>query len=278
MVGDLLSIQPAELKFPFELKKQISCSLRVINVSSEYVAFKVKTTSPKKYCVRPNTGIVPPQSSAEVIVTMQAQREAPPDMQCKDKFLVQSVIVPQGSSSKDLTQDMWSKEAGKEVVEAKLRVVYVAPPQPPSPVAESAEEGLMSPSPFKNDSLDRFDLNGKDITEVKAKLIEARQALVAMTEERNKAQALRKHLEQELAQARSAADRSPGGAGVSSRGYANGNKQQVVAPAKRGSWFGFLLKNLVLAALMFLVGYFYALAPTPVGPPIVLPPVNITSS
>jgi hypothetical protein len=33
---------------------------------------------------------------------MQAQREAPPDMQCKDKFLVQSVIAPVGSSPKEL--------------------------------------------------------------------------------------------------------------------------------------------------------------------------------
>jgi len=37
-----------------------------------------------------------------VEVTMQAQREAPPDMQCKDKFLVQSVIAPVGSSPKEL--------------------------------------------------------------------------------------------------------------------------------------------------------------------------------
>ena len=34
---------------------------------------------------------------------MQAQREAPPDMQCKDKFLVQSVIA---SSSKEVSQEM----------------------------------------------------------------------------------------------------------------------------------------------------------------------------
>jgi len=39
-------------------------------------------------------------------VTMQAQREAPPDMQCKDKFLVQSVIAPPGTLAKDVTQDL----------------------------------------------------------------------------------------------------------------------------------------------------------------------------
>jgi hypothetical protein len=37
---------------------------------------------------------------------MQAQREAPPDMQCKDKFLVQSVIAPVGSSPKDVSQEL----------------------------------------------------------------------------------------------------------------------------------------------------------------------------
>ena len=39
-------------------------------------------------------------------VTMQAQREAPPDMQCKDKFLVQSVVAPAGITVKDVTGDM----------------------------------------------------------------------------------------------------------------------------------------------------------------------------
>ncbi|XP_039172253.1 vesicle-associated protein 1-1-like [Eucalyptus grandis] len=90
--GELLDIEPLELKFPFELKKQILCSLQLSNKTDSYVASKVKTTNPKKYRVRPNTGIVLPRSTCDIIVTMQAQ-EAPPDMQCKDKFLLQSVKV-----------------------------------------------------------------------------------------------------------------------------------------------------------------------------------------
>lgn len=41
---------------------------------------QVKTTSPKKYCVRPSSGIVEPGSSKEVQVIMQAQREYPPSL------------------------------------------------------------------------------------------------------------------------------------------------------------------------------------------------------
>ncbi|KAL0331473.1 UNVERIFIED_CONTAM: Vesicle-associated protein 1-2, partial [Sesamum angustifolium] len=73
--------------------------------------------------------------------TMQAQKEAPADMQCKDKFLLQSVVASAGATAKDITAEMFNKEQG-QVEECKLKVVYVAPPQPPSPVAEGSEEGF----------------------------------------------------------------------------------------------------------------------------------------
>ncbi|EPS74459.1 vesicle-associated protein 1-1, partial [Genlisea aurea] len=139
--GELLQIEPLELQFPFELKKQISCSMQLSNKSDSYVAFKVKTTNPKKYCVRPNTGVVIPHSTCDVVVTMQAQKEAPPDLQCKDKFLLQCVVASPGSTAKDITTEMFSKESGKHVDECKLKVLYVQPPQPPSPVHEGSEEG-----------------------------------------------------------------------------------------------------------------------------------------
>lgn len=99
---------------------------------------------------------------------MQAQREAPPDMQCKDKFLIQSVVTTDGATQKDITPEMvssvvfllwwivcqyvlligicfsytqFNKDSGNHLEECKLRVVYVSPPQPPSPVAEGSEEG-----------------------------------------------------------------------------------------------------------------------------------------
>ncbi|KAJ0960225.1 hypothetical protein J5N97_001937 [Dioscorea zingiberensis] len=145
--GDLLSIQPTELKFPFELKKQSSCSMRLTNKTDQYVAFKVKTTNPKKYSVRPNTAVVLPGSTCDVTVTMQAQKEAPDDMQCKDKFLFQSVVAEHGATTKDINPEMqFNKEAGKAVEEFKLRVVYI-PANPPSPVPEEPEEGL-SPTSF----------------------------------------------------------------------------------------------------------------------------------
>lgn len=40
------------------------------------------------------------------VVTMQAQKEAPSDMQCKDKFLLQSVVASAVTNPKDITQEM----------------------------------------------------------------------------------------------------------------------------------------------------------------------------
>ncbi|XP_065045804.1 vesicle-associated protein 1-3-like [Musa acuminata AAA Group] len=198
--GGFLEIQPTELKFPFELKKQSSCSMQLINKTDHFVAFKVKTTNPKKYCVRPNTGMVLPRSTCDVTVTMQAQKEAPPDMQCKDKFLLQSVTAEHGATTKDITSEMFNKEPGKVVDEFKLRVVYV-PAGPPLPVHEESEEGS-SPrsSTFENgtQSLQTLDSVSRSNEPSKEKSPEALAMISKLTEEKNSAIQLNQKLRQEL--------------------------------------------------------------------------------
>ncbi|XP_030538206.1 vesicle-associated protein 1-1-like [Rhodamnia argentea] len=212
--GELLDIEPLELKFPFELKKQISCSLQLSNKTDNYVAFKVKTTNPKKYCVRPNTGIVLPRSTCDIIVTMQAQKEAPPDMQCKDKFLLQSVKVNDGIAAKDITAEMFNKELGNVVEECKLRVVYVAPPQPPSPVPEGSEEG----SSPRGSVSDNGNINGSEVASVtrsfdepQDKSVEARALIKKLTEEKNNAIQQSNKLRQEMELLRREGSRNQGG-------------------------------------------------------------------
>ncbi|PSS19621.1 Vesicle-associated protein 2-2, N-terminally processed like [Actinidia chinensis var. chinensis] len=132
MSAELLEIQPSELKFICESKKPSSCSVQLVNNSNNHVAFKIKTTSPKKYSVRPTTGIIKPISTCDVIVTMQAHRLAPPDMICNDKFLVQSTVVPSGTTDEDITSSLFAKDAGRYVEENKLKVILVSPPNYPA--------------------------------------------------------------------------------------------------------------------------------------------------
>ncbi|KAL2325448.1 hypothetical protein Fmac_024506 [Flemingia macrophylla] len=151
----ILEIEPRELKFTFELKKQNSCSVKLTNNTNYYVAFKVKTTSPKKYSVRPNVGVLMPKATCEFIVTMQAQRVPPEDMVCKDKFLIQSTMVPAETTSEDVTSSLFVKDGSKYIEENKLKVTLISPQNSP----------VLSPinGDFKNEhDHERVQIHSKD--------------------------------------------------------------------------------------------------------------------
>uniref|UniRef100_A0A7N0RDE5 MSP domain-containing protein n=1 Tax=Kalanchoe fedtschenkoi TaxID=63787 RepID=A0A7N0RDE5_KALFE len=136
--GQLVSVNPEDLRFHVELDRQSYCDFKITNLSENYVAFKVKTTTPKKYFVRPNTGIIRPLDSCVIRVTLQAQKEFPPDMQCKDKFLLQSTVVPPNTELEELSPDTFNKDGGKVLEECKLKVVYISAD---ATNANSADEG-----------------------------------------------------------------------------------------------------------------------------------------
>ena len=58
--------------------------------ASSYVAFKIKTTAPKRYCVRPNSGLLAPDDIMDVKVMLQ-----PGGTDEKHKFQVQTLIGKQ---------------------------------------------------------------------------------------------------------------------------------------------------------------------------------------
>ncbi|PKI71805.1 hypothetical protein CRG98_007821 [Punica granatum] len=198
--GGLLNIHPRDLKFPFELGKQSSCSMQLTNKTDKYVAFKVKTTNPKKYCVRPNMAVILPGDTCNVTVTMQAQKEVPPDMQTKDKFLIQSVPAPYGATTKDIKPDIFNMEDGRALEEFKLLVIYI-PANPPSPVPEEPEEGYSpTASAIENGkkSANLFDAVTTSFEISKKKSSEAWTIISKLTEEKAAALQQNQRLHQEL--------------------------------------------------------------------------------
>ena len=70
----LLEVAPAtELVFrgPFTAQKSVALTLR--NITDAHVAYKVKTTAPKLFLVRPNAGIIPPNGSVEATGTSRRE-------------------------------------------------------------------------------------------------------------------------------------------------------------------------------------------------------------
>lgn len=140
-------------------------TIKIHNPNSAPVAFKVKTTAPKQYCVRPNSGRVESGESVEVqgaslslllyiavlsplllynrqstddllkkiltrIVLLQPlENEPPPHAKCKDKFLVQSAFITPDEEMHTL-QEMWAQteRTNKAAIhEQKIKSVYLAP-------------------------------------------------------------------------------------------------------------------------------------------------------
>ncbi|OCF59981.1 MSP domain-containing protein [Kwoniella mangroviensis CBS 10435] len=125
-----VELSPAnQLGFPRPLTSLVKRSLLIHNPNPHPVAFKVKTTAPKQYCVRPNSGRVESGESVEVQVLLQPlQQEPPPHAKCKDKFLVQSAYITPDEEMHTLGE-MWSQveKTNKSAIhEQKIKVVYLA--------------------------------------------------------------------------------------------------------------------------------------------------------
>ncbi|XP_019439969.1 PREDICTED: vesicle-associated protein 2-2-like isoform X2 [Lupinus angustifolius] len=148
----LIEVEPKELEFIFELRRQSTCSVRLTNTTKHYVAFKVKTTSPKKYSVQPNVGVLMPKSTSEFIVTMQAQKEAPADMVSKDKFLIQSTIVPAETTREDVNSSLFIKDGSRYIEENKMKVALISPPSSSefSPIGGELKNGFDHEKVAKN--------------------------------------------------------------------------------------------------------------------------------
>jgi len=122
-----LKITPNELYFPPPLNRVHTNVLKLQNtLKDQSVAFKVKTTAPKRYCVRPNTGLIPPFTTVEVQVLLNPAKEKPTDLNQRDKFLIQSIIV---SNTTLDPKEVWSRVDESKIVKQKLRSHFSAPNQ-----------------------------------------------------------------------------------------------------------------------------------------------------
>ncbi|KAI8067130.1 PapD-like protein [Gongronella butleri] len=130
-------ISPAEvLSFKRPLTKVSEETLVIENNHTEEMAFKVKTTAPKVYCVRPNAGTVPPGGHIKIQVMMQAHASEPPASQkCKDKFLIQAVPLNDDLRAHLDGPDLWSHVDARykdTMYQKKLRCAYVDASEAPA--------------------------------------------------------------------------------------------------------------------------------------------------
>ncbi|EER43561.1 MSP domain-containing protein [Histoplasma capsulatum var. duboisii H88] len=152
------------LRFHRPFNREVSQTLTIENNNDEPVAFKVKTTAPKSYCVRPNSGRIGAGERVDVQVLLQAMKDDRSVGASKDKFLVQSVAV---STDKDFSNvsSIWQhveQTSKSSIHEQKIKVEFLPPKdsgeQPstdePNGIAPPEEElpAYTSPSAAKFDT------------------------------------------------------------------------------------------------------------------------------
>lgn len=143
----VLLLQPQhELKFRGPFSDVVTTNLKLSNPTDRNVCFKVKTTAPRRYCVRPNSGIIDAGTSINVSVMLQPF-EYDPNEKSKHKFMVQSMLAPP-----DMTdmEGVWKEAKPEELMDSKLRCVFEMPAE--NEKMHDTESNKMSSSLLKSES------------------------------------------------------------------------------------------------------------------------------
>jgi vesicle-associated membrane protein-associated protein A len=114
---------PTDLKFKGPFTDVVTTNLKLRNPSDRKVCFKVKTTAPRRYCVRPNSGIIDPGSTVTVSVMLQPF-DYDPNEKSKHKFMVQTIFAPPNFSDMEA---VWKEAKPDELMDSKLRCVFEMP-------------------------------------------------------------------------------------------------------------------------------------------------------
>jgi len=130
----------AELRFRGPFTEVVTACLTLTNPTEKKICFKVKTTAPKRYCVRPNSGVVDPKASVEVAVMLQPFEYDPAEKN-KHKFMVQTMYAPDGPYDADT---LWKDAKSEALMDSKLKCVFELPAAEQVVVAATAKEDASS--------------------------------------------------------------------------------------------------------------------------------------
>ncbi|XP_004536433.1 vesicle-associated membrane protein-associated protein B/C isoform X2 [Ceratitis capitata] len=120
-----LIIEPkSELRFVGPFTRPVITVMKITNPSNNTMLFKIKTTAPKRYCVRPNFGSLVPYSDARIEICLQPFEFDPSDKN-KHKFMVQSLVVTD-QNVVDFNE-LWKSALPQQMTDVKLRCVFEMP-------------------------------------------------------------------------------------------------------------------------------------------------------
>lgn len=113
--GIMLRLNPSEAIHFAKSGHDLVGTVDIVNIAHTAVTYKIKTTSPEKFRVRPSSGVLAPGASTSInVVLLQPQQnqqnQQPAQMATlvKDKFLVMCMeLAPDASTSTQDIAELW---------------------------------------------------------------------------------------------------------------------------------------------------------------------------
>jgi len=151
-----VELNPAELTMDLTSAAAPTTTLTISNPSDEHLAFKVRTTQPKRYLVKPNQDVIPAMGNVTVTIQMQAREcaailEQGFEDAGKDKFMVSSRVVDEAfmkslkgakeAGSKDVQQlftTLWDNTEKDDIMSRRIACNFTQSSAPGSAQRSSA--------------------------------------------------------------------------------------------------------------------------------------------
>lgn len=174
-----------ELHFKGPFSEVTTTYLKLTNPTDRQIGFKVKTTAPKTYCVRPTGGVILPKETIPVAVMLQPF-DPDTDDRSKDKFMVQSMFVPEGQEFAD---SMWHDVPPEGLMNSKLKCIFYLVPEAAQVLADIVEtlKPKSKPTHVPETKASDVEVESKKLHDeykkLKAELNELRQENSALKEE-----------------------------------------------------------------------------------------------
>ncbi|EZG43502.1 putative vesicle-associated membrane protein [Gregarina niphandrodes] len=110
------------LEFEAQSGAQSQVTLRLENPHDRVAAFKIKTTAPKSYLVKPSSGVIEGRQTQSISILLMPQFEKQQHTTSADRFLIQSTFI---ASAVPLSKEEWSTIRKDKLEEKKLNVNIV---------------------------------------------------------------------------------------------------------------------------------------------------------
>lgn len=125
-------------------------SINVENISNKNVFYKIKTTSPDRFRVRPNSGFLQQGVSAKITVVLQSGYQIQSIL--KDKFLIMAMVSEKEDATAQEVTEIWKQSENVKVEQHRLKCSIVEPLQ-----ASLPPNGNIPSSVIPEDLIDKIE-------------------------------------------------------------------------------------------------------------------------